>query len=335
MADNGLWAHIVGTGSITPKRILSNKDLEKIVDTSDDWITRRSGIKERRISSNGRHETTTDMGTQASRRALEMAGMSPQDLDMIIVGTVTGDRHFPSTGCMVQKDLDAPNAAAFDVSAGCTGFLYALTMAHNAIRTGMVKNALVVGAERLSSITNWTDRGTCVLLADGAGAVVLSCEEEKGGVLSNHMKSDGSQWELLYSSDGNFAPPEILNDMDSHPFHLKMEGSRIFKQAIERMTTAAKEALAYNGLTMEDIALAISSIITTPWRYWNGHMLFKSKKATRSLSLSRCSRSGCRPGMALNSPLIKVIPLFSDGIPRYSSRSRTVLPSFSFTCRLA
>ena len=153
-------ARIIGTGSTTPKRILSNKDLESIVDTTDEWITRRTGIKERRISSKGSNESTTDLASRASRKAMEMAAIRPEDLDMIVVGTVTPDRQFPSAACMLQEDLSAHQAAAFDISAGCSGFLYALSVAHNAIQCGTCKVALVVGVERLSSITNWRDRNT-------------------------------------------------------------------------------------------------------------------------------------------------------------------------------
>lgn len=250
-------AHIIGTGSSVPKRVLTNKDLESIVDTSDKWITRRTGIKERRIASSADHESTTDLGTQASVKALEMAGISPESLDMIAVGTVTPDRQFPGAACMIQKELDAKKAYAFDVSAGCSGFLYALAMANDAIRVGSCRTALVVGAERLSSIVNWSDRGTCVLLADGAGAVVVSSKKKKGGILSTHMQSDGSLWDLLYSSYGNSYAPEILKGIDMKPFYLKMEGNRLFKRAVEYLTSIARKALQYNKLTCEKISLLI------------------------------------------------------------------------------
>ena len=250
-------AHIIGTGSSMPERILSNKDLETIVDTTDEWIIRRSGIKERRISSNEKEESTTDLGTQAALKALEMAEVSPVDLDMIVVGTVTPDRQFPSTACMIQKALHADNAAAFDVSAGCSGFLYALTMVDNAIQCGTCRTALVVGVERLSGVTNWRDRGTCVLLADGAGAAVVTSSKDPGGILSNHLRSNGKFWELLYSSDGNSYTPDILQDLDKRPFHLKMDGNRLFKRAIGCMSEIAREALQQNDLTVNDIELVV------------------------------------------------------------------------------
>jgi len=257
MAEMMPHTHIIGTGSSIPKRILSNKDLEGIVDTTDEWIIRRTGIKERRISLKGERESTTDLTTQASVKAIEMGGISPKSLDMIVVGTVTGDRMFPSTACMVQEALNAENAMAFDVSAGCTGFLYALSMADNAIQCGTCKTALVVGVDRLSSVINWQDRGTCVLLADGAGAVVVTSATEQGGILSTHLKSDGKLWELLYSSDGNNHIPNILQGIDIKPFQLRMDGNRLFKRAVGYLSSIANEALEHNSLTIKDIGLLV------------------------------------------------------------------------------
>ncbi|MCP4681346.1 MAG: ketoacyl-ACP synthase III [Desulfobacterales bacterium] len=250
-------AHIIGIGSSIPKRILTNEDLETFVDTSDEWITRRTGIKERRIATKGEAEGTTDLGTKASIKALDMAHVSPEDLDMIVVGTVTPDHQFPSAACMIQKELNADNAAAFDVSAGCSGFLYALTMADNAIKCGTSKTALVIGVERLSTIINWRDRSTCVLLGDGAGAVIMASKAEHGKILSTHLKSDGALGDLLYSSYGNTYIPEILQDIDRKPFFLNMEGNRLFKKAVKRLSSIASEALQYNSLSSDDIALVV------------------------------------------------------------------------------
>lgn len=252
-------SHIIGTGSSIPKRVLSNNDLETIVDTSDEWIIRRSGIKERRISSKKEKESAADLATQASWKALEMSKVSPEDLDLIVVGTVTPDRQFPSTACMVQKELNASKAAAFDVSAGCSGFLYALSVVNNAIFAGTCTNALVVGVERLSTILNWTDRSTCVLLGDGAGAVVVSATPEKGGILSTHLKSDGHLWDLLYSSyrNGNGRIPETLKEIDKKPFSLKMDGNPLFKRAVEYLSNIAREALTHNDLSSDDIGLFV------------------------------------------------------------------------------
>jgi 3-oxoacyl-[acyl-carrier-protein] synthase-3 len=250
-------ARIVGTGSTTPKRILTNKDLEAIVDTSDEWITRRTGIKERRISSNGQGENTSEMATTASRKAMAMAGVSPETLDMIIVGTVTPDRQFPSVACLVQKELKASKAVAFDVSAGCSGFLYGLYVADKAIATGSCRNVLVVGAERLSSITNWEDRSTCVLLGDGAGAVVLTPTTDDDGILSTQLGSDGNFWHLLYSSDGTSKVPEILDTVEGKPFYLKMEGNRLFKKAVSCLADIAASALEHHGLSSDDVRLMV------------------------------------------------------------------------------
>jgi len=202
-------------------------------------------------------ENATDLTTQAAVKAIEMAGISPKSLDMIVVGTVTPDRQFPSTACMVQEALNVDNAMAFDVSAGCTGFLYALSMADNAIRSGACETALVVGVERLSTVLNWKDRSTCVLLGDGAGAVVVASTREEGGILSTHLKSDGASWELLYSSYEKPYIPEILQGIDMKPFQLSMDGNRLFKRAVGCLTSIANEALEHNRLTMEDIGLLV------------------------------------------------------------------------------
>jgi len=248
---------IVGTGSTTPKRILTNKELETIVDTSDEWITRRTGIKERRISSGGLSENTSDLATKASLRALEMAGISSETLDMIVIGTVTPDRQFPSVACFVQKALKATKAVALDVSAGCSGFLYALSVADNAIAAGSCQNALVIGAERLSAITNWKDRSTCVLMGDGAGAVVLTPGTADDGILSTHLQSDGSFWELLYSSDGISKIPEILNTIEAKPFYIEMDGNRLFKKAVSCLVDIAGAALEHHNLSSADIRLMV------------------------------------------------------------------------------
>lgn len=250
-------AHIIGTGSAVPQKILTNEDLEQIVDTSDEWITRRTGIKERRISTKDANESTTDLGTQAAQAALSAAGVSSDQIDTIIVATVTADRLFPSAACMVQKELGAHNAAAYDLSAGCSGFIYGLDNAKNSICSGSAKTILVIGAERLSSIVDWQDRGTCVLLGDGAGAVVLRQDPEVGGILSTHIKSDGRFWDFLYSSNGNASQHQMLMEVDFKPFSLKMEGNRLFKQAVGSMANIGQEALAANGLTQEDIKLVI------------------------------------------------------------------------------
>ncbi|HUU40635.1 MAG TPA: beta-ketoacyl-ACP synthase III [Desulfatiglandales bacterium] len=251
-----LKSYIVGTGSMIPKRVLTNKDLESIVDTTDEWIMRRTGIKERRICTTGNGESTSDMATSASLKALEMACVSPEDLDMIIVGTVTPDIQFPSVACFVQKALGATKAAAFDLSAGCSGFIYALSVANNAIATGNCKTALVIGVERLSSVLNWQDRTTCVLLGDGAGAVVLKPTKDQHGILSTHLQSDGNFWNLLYAYD---RAPKVstLDTVEERPFALRMDGNKLFKKAINCLFDIANLALEHNNLSCSDIKLLI------------------------------------------------------------------------------
>jgi 3-oxoacyl-[acyl-carrier-protein] synthase-3 len=235
-----------------------------------------------------------------------MAGTSPEDLDMIVSGTVTPDRQFPSTSCMVQKELNALKAAAFDISAGCSGFLYALSTVDNAVKVGACKKALVIGVERLSGIVNWKDRGTCVLLADGAGAIVVEAVEGEGGILSTHIQSDGTYWDLLYSTDGNNYLPDILNDLDLKPFHLKMEGNRLFKRAVEYMTEIAEKALHENGLSGSDIELvvphqaniriiqALAKNLAVPMEkvYTNIHKYGNTSSATIPLALDEANREG-------------------------------------------
>jgi 3-oxoacyl-[acyl-carrier-protein] synthase-3 len=251
-----LWTH-KGNRFVLSQRDIDKSDLEKIVETSDEWIVRRTGILERRISSMNRNENTTDMATKAAKKALKMANLDPSALDMIAVGTVTSDRQFPSTGCMVQEALGAHNAVAYDISAGCSGFLFAMDSIFNSIRCGSCNNALVIGVERLSSVINWEDRGTCVLLGDGAGAVVVSAESETGGVLSTHIKSNGRFWELLYSYEEEDHVPDILAPLDTRPQKLRMEGNRLFKRAIGNLTEIANQALSHNNMTAEDIKLVV------------------------------------------------------------------------------
>jgi len=246
------------------------------------------------------------MGAKASLKALEMANMSPQDLDMIIVGTITPDRQMPATACLVQKVIGASKAVAFDVSAGCSGFLYALSVADNAIATGNCKNALVVGAERLSSITNWEDRSTCVLLGDGAGAVVLTPSTNHFGILSTHLHSDGDLWDLLYAADGTFKIPEILNMIEAKPFYVKMEGNRLFKKAVSYLSNIASFALAHHGLSSADIKLmvphqanlrilqAVAEKLVIPMDrvYTNLHKYGNTSAASIPIALDEANREG-------------------------------------------
>ena len=249
---------IVGTGSYIPEAILTNQDLARMVDTSDEWITRRTGIKERRIAGAG--QFSSDMAAAAAEKALEMAGLAPAELDMIVVGTVTPDRQFPSCACVLQDKIGAPRAAGMDVSAGCSGFIYALSVAHNAIRCGEVKNALVVGAEVLSSILNWSDRRTCVLMGDGAGAVVLTRTEERAGIKSIHLKSDGSLGDLLYAEDECLPRPGnglLALSAQAKPFYVVMDGNRLFKKAVRCLEEVALTTLERARVAMEEVSLLI------------------------------------------------------------------------------
>lgn len=300
------FAHVKGTGSAAPNRILTNSDLEQIVDTSDEWITRRTGIKQRHIAMADSNESTADLGARAAGRAMEMANISPDQLDTIIVATISADRLFPSAACMIQRQIEANNAVAFDLAAGCSGFVYALEMANNSIKTGMSNNVLVIGAERLSTITNWEDRSTCVLLGDGAGAVILSSREQPGGILSTHIKSDGRYWDLLYADKGNPPPPPSLTGIESIPFHLKMEGNRLFKQAVPSMASIAEHALAQNGLTRDEIKLviphqanlrilqAVSERINIPMErfYTNLQQYGNTSSASIPLAMDEANRQG-------------------------------------------
>ncbi len=249
-------ARITGTGSAVPEKVLTNADLEKMVDTTDEWITTRTGIKERRIAAEG--ECTSTFATAAAEKALEMSGVSAEELDLIIVATVTPDFPFPSTACLVQKNLKATKAAAFDISAACSGFLYAISVVEKFIKTGAVAKALVVGAETLTRITDWTDRNSCVLFGDGAGAVILEASDKEGGVLSTHIHSDGSYWELLHQPACGSRNPADHRVIDERLTFIKMQGNEVFKLAVRAMEDAANEALSANSISNEDIDLFIS-----------------------------------------------------------------------------
>jgi 3-oxoacyl-[acyl-carrier-protein] synthase-3 len=249
-------ARIIGTGSYTPHKVLSNNDLARIVDTSDEWIMTRTGIKERHIAADG--EATSTFAYQASLKALAMAGITANDLDMIIVGTVTPDMPTPSVACLLQHKLKASHAAAFDVSAGCTGFLYALSTADALIRAGNCRNVLVIGAESLSKITDYTDRTTCILFGDGAGAVVLSGEEGQQGILSTLLYADGACSDLLYMPGGGSAHPASSKTVAARLHYLKMDGNKVFKTAVKALEDCVVQILEKNNLSGDEISLLIS-----------------------------------------------------------------------------
>ena len=247
---------ITGTGSALPGKILTNAELERLVNTSDEWITTRTGIKERRIAVDG--EYTSTFAAEAARRAMAMAGAHPKEIDLIIIGTVTPDFPFPSTACIVQDLLGATNATAFDLSAACSGFLYGVSIAEKYLRSGAARKILVIGSEVLSRIVDWQDRNTCVLFGDGAGAVVLEASEGDHSLLSTHTFSNGSFWNLLYQpGSGSRNPATVSRTIDERLIYLKMEGNDVFKHAVRAMEEAALKALDVNGLTPSDISLMI------------------------------------------------------------------------------
>lgn len=250
-------AAIIGTGSFVPQEILTNFDLERMVDTSDEWIRRRTGIVERRITDE--NTASSDLGLEAARRALEDAGVDPLDLEAVIVSTVTPDHFFPSTACIIQGKLGARNAGAFDLSAACAGFSYGLAVADGFIRTGMMKTVLVVAAETLTKITDWTDRSTCVLFGDAAGAAVVSATEEDRGILSSFLGAAGEYADpfLLGLPAGGSRMPATRKTVEERLHYLKMQGREVFKLGVKMMPEAGLKALEKAGLTPEDVDLLI------------------------------------------------------------------------------
>lgn len=245
---------IVGLGKYLPSRILTNFDLERMVETSDEWITTRTGIKERRIVS--KNQASSDLATKAAKVALKDAAISPKDLELIIVATITPDTHFPSTACYVQKNLRAYKAVSFDISAACAGFVYALCIAQSLIACGGYRNALVIGSEVLSSITDWKDRATCVLFGDGAGAAVLA-PTRKGGIISSYLGSDGSLGKLLILPAGGSRIPVSKETIEKRLHYIKMEGRELFRQAVRIMVDAAIVALDKVDLTPKGVSCFI------------------------------------------------------------------------------
>ncbi len=241
------YARITGTGSFLPEKVLTNFDLEKIVDTTDEWIRARTGIEKRHIAIDG--QLTVDLAERASRHAIEAAGINPNDIDLIVVATTTPDRIFPSTACLLQSRLDIHGCAAFDIQAVCTGFIYALGVAEKFIKTGSAKKALVVGAETLSRLLNWEDRGTCVLFGDGAGAVILEADEETG-ILSTHLHADGDYEGLLRVPYGVSQGFEKMDEINSK---IEMKGNEVFKMAVNTLGRIVDETLAANNLEKSDI----------------------------------------------------------------------------------
>lgn len=239
-----IYSRIIGTGSYLPARVLTNHDLEKMVDTTSDWILERTGISERHMAADG--ELTSDLAQKAAERALEAAGIEAGDIDLIVVATTTADRIFPSTACVLQSKLGIVNGCpAFDVQAVCSGFVYAVSVANNFIRAGQAKHALVVGAETLSRITDWTDRGNCILWGDGAGAVVLKASEEPG-IIATHLHADGRYQDLLFVDGG-------ISLKKEGACYMRMSGNAVFKMAVNTLDAIVDETLEANGLSKSDI----------------------------------------------------------------------------------
>ncbi|MBN2104755.1 ketoacyl-ACP synthase III [bacterium] len=247
---------IIGTGSAAPEKVLTNHDLEKMVDTSDQWIRERTGIERRHILEEGK--TNSDLAKLAAERALKSAELKASDLDCIILGTITPDLSFPSTSAIVQAKIKAFNAAVFDISAACSGFLYGLTLADSMIASGLYKNILVIGSEVLSRMTDWEDRATCVLFGDAAGAAVIAASDGERGVLSTYMKSDGRLGNLLHCPGGGVSHPASHETVDQRLHYIKMEGNKVFKHAVRTMVDAAVHGLDLAGVRSDKIDLLIT-----------------------------------------------------------------------------
>lgn len=249
-------AKIVGVGSYAPPKILTNQALEKMVDTSNEWIIERTGIKERHIADD--KVAASDIGFEAAKRALKDAKVKSEELDLIIVATVTPDFVFPATACLIQDRLGAKKAAAFDLEAACSGFIYGLSVARGFIASGEYDTVLVIASEVLSKVTDWEDRATCVLFGDGAGAAVLKPAKEGQGILSTYLRADGGNWDLLRVPAGGSRIPATHDSIDKRLHYMKMEGNKVFKVAVQSMQEAALEGIKRAGVKAEELSLLIA-----------------------------------------------------------------------------
>lgn len=247
---------IKSTGAYVPEKVLTNADLEKIVDTTDEWITTRTGIRTRRIARDD--EATSDLAYKASKVALKNAGLSPEEIELIIVATITPDMFFPSTACIVQDKLGAKNATAMDVNAACSGYIFSLVVGSTFLQTGDYKNALIIGAEKLTAITDWNDRNTCVLFGDGAGAAVITPSDGRGKLLSYDLGSDGSFGDMLYIPGGGSRHPATHETVEQGLHYIKMNGNPLFKIAVNKMRETFERSLKKAGLKPDDISLIIT-----------------------------------------------------------------------------
>jgi 3-oxoacyl-[acyl-carrier-protein] synthase-3 len=291
-------------GHAYPEGILTNADLEKLVETSDDWITSRTGIKQRHKAAEG--EYTSQFGVKAAKQALERAGLKPEDIDLIVCATTTPDQIMPSTGALIQAQLGAVNAAGMDIFAACSGFLYGLTMVESMIRTGQVKYALVIGAEVLTKYVDYTDRSTCVIFGDGAGAAVLGPVPEGKGILATKIRSDGRYEEQLYSPGGGTKMGTTHKTIDEGMHFFKMKGNELFKVAVRSMADISAEMLARAGYTVDDVDLviphqanqritdAVASRLGVPEEkvYSNIAEMGNTSSASIPIALDECIQSG-------------------------------------------
>ena len=250
-----LYAHITGWGMSVPEQVMTNDDIAELVDTSDEWITSRTGIRERRIAD--KDETTASLAVEASLKALDVARLHPSDIDLIIVSTSSPEFIFPATACIVQDKIGAKKAGAFDLLAACSGFIYALDMATQAIRSGSIKNALVIGSETLSREVNWQDRNTCILFGDGAGAFVLQASNEPGGLVESVKHADGSGWDVLIIPAGGSYMPTTPETVSKDMHHAKMNGREVFRFATRVMTQGVREVIYKANLTVDDIQVVV------------------------------------------------------------------------------
>ncbi|MFZ3136419.1 MAG: beta-ketoacyl-ACP synthase III [Thermodesulfovibrionales bacterium] len=250
-----LRSRIISTGSYLPEKVLSNSEMEKMVDTSDEWITERTGIKERRIADST--QAASDLAYEASKIALERAALGPEDIDLIIVATITGDMPFPSTACFLQDKLGATNAAGFDINAACSGFLYSLYIADSFIKSGRHRRILVAGTEVLSKITDWDDRTTCVIFGDGAGAVIVEPSDDGSGILSIHINSDGKMWDLIHVPGGGSRNPASQLSIEQRMHYIKMKGNETFKVAVRTLEDIALKTLQENNMDPSSLSLLI------------------------------------------------------------------------------
>ncbi|MBI3809689.1 MAG: ketoacyl-ACP synthase III [Nitrospirae bacterium] len=248
-------ARIMATGSAVPRRVLRNADLGRMVATSDEWIAERTGIRERRVVDEG--VASSDLGTEAARAALAAGGWDAADLDLLLVATCTPDMPLPSTACLIQRNLKASRAIAFDLAAACSGFLYGLSVADLYVRSGTCRKALVVGTEVMSSVIDWTDRSTCILFGDGAGAVLIEPSDDDRGILSTHLHSDGDLWDLVCVPGGGSRLPASASMLADRQQFVKMKGNETFKVAVRTLEATAREALEANKMGVDDVDLFI------------------------------------------------------------------------------